>query len=94
LNRIGATHVFAYDKVFSKRSWDPLFALIEQGPAVVGASCAVKKGCVLPDAFDVIGENTKDARGRQEWLCVAHLEKAVIEILNCVFLDLAYVWVC
>jgi hypothetical protein len=41
LNRIGATH--AYDKVFSNRSWDPFFALIEHGPSVVGASLRLRR---------------------------------------------------
>jgi hypothetical protein len=61
LERIGATHVFVYDKVFSKRSWDVLFTLIERGPSLVGASCAVKKGCKLPETFEKIGDTTKSA---------------------------------
>jgi hypothetical protein len=47
--------------VFSKRSWDALFNLIEHGPSLVGASCAVKKGCQLPTAFEKVGDTTKPA---------------------------------
>ena len=62
LERVQATHVFAYDKVFSKGSWDKLFATIAAAPAgLVGANCAVKRGCHLPESLVKIGEPTKRA---------------------------------
>ncbi len=62
LAAIGATHIFAYDKVFSAEHWNHLFGkLISNGPQVVGISCAQKKGCTLPQSFEVVIERTQPA---------------------------------
>lgn len=63
LERVGATHVFAYDKVFAPADWNALFGRIAAGPTgLVGASCAVKRGCRFPDALEKLGEPTEAAR--------------------------------
>ena len=60
LDRIGATHVLAYDKVFTVDAWNALFRGISECSLVLcGIVCAQKKDCRLPDSFRVVGAPTR-----------------------------------
>lgn len=63
LHHIGATHVLAYNKVFSLRTCKVLFETLARGPSdLVVCCCALKRGFKVPvNHFEKVGSSTDRA---------------------------------